>query len=110
MQNPTEVVTLADAMDAVGRRGFTEHFTLANGRLRAATNGATFSADQVTIVEYHRFEGISDPDDMSILYAIETSSGVRGTLTDAFGVYSDPRVGAFVKDVAIRRDAWRYAA
>jgi hypothetical protein len=36
---------------------------------------------------------------MSILCAIETDSGLRGTLVDAFGVYSDPIVGAFLHDV-----------
>ena len=40
---------------------------------------------------------------MSIVYAIETRSGIRGTLVDAFGVYADPRIGAFVKEVALRR-------
>ena len=73
-------------------------------------NGALFAPHQVAILEYHRFEGVSDPDDMAILYAIETSTGVRGTLTDAFCVYADPHVGAFVKDVAVSREAWRYAA
>jgi hypothetical protein len=36
---------------------------------------------------------------MSIVYAIETRNGVRGTLADAFGVYADPRVGAFIRTV-----------
>jgi hypothetical protein len=39
---------------------------------------------------------------MSIIYALETVSGIRGTLADAFGVYADPFVGAFVRDVAVR--------
>ena len=34
-----------------------------------------------------------------ILYAIETRSGLRGTLTDAFGVYSDPTVAVFIEEV-----------
>ena len=50
---------------------------------------------------YYRFEGTSDPDDMAIAYAIETKSGVRGILVDAFGVYSDPRTSAVLKDVPI---------
>ena len=52
----------------------------------------TFSADQVVILEEHRFEGVSDPDDMAILYGLETRGGLRGTLADAFGVYADPLV------------------
>lgn len=105
MQDPTEISTLAGVMDEVGRRGFTEHFTPLDGAVRAASSGTRFSADQLTIAEYYRFEGISDPDDMSILYAIETRSGVRGTLVDAFGVYSDPRVGDFIGAVKVRRTA-----
>ncbi|PYN92148.1 MAG: hypothetical protein DMD91_32775 [Candidatus Rokuibacteriota bacterium] len=70
-----------------------------NGRLRAVDADKTFAADQVVIAEHHRFEGVSDPDDMAILYGIETRSGIRGTLTDAFGVYSDPMVGAFIEGV-----------
>lgn len=98
-----EPATLASVMDDLTAQGFTEHFTALDGRLRAVASGKTFSADQITIAEFHRFEGISDPDDMSILYAIETRSGVRGTLADAFGVYADPQVGAFMRDVALRR-------
>jgi hypothetical protein len=49
-----------------------------------------------------RFEGISDPDDMAIVYALEARSGIRGTLVDAFGVYSDPRVGALMRQVPFR--------
>jgi len=46
------------------------------------------------IREFHRFEGISDPDDMAIVYALESTSGVRGTFADAFGVYADPATAA----------------
>jgi hypothetical protein len=102
MQDLGEPATLAGVMDDLARRGFSEHFTVVGGRLRAVEHGKVFPADQVLISEYHRFEGVSDPDDMSILYALETRSGLRGTLADAFGVYSDPLVGAFMKDVAIR--------
>jgi len=99
---PTEVLTLSGVMDDLAQRGFREHFALENGRLRALDSGKTFSPDQVVVSEYYRFEGISDPDDLAILYAIETRSGIRGTLTDAFGVYSDPAVGAFMSKVPVR--------
>ena len=69
----------------------------------ACTAAARFALARSPSRNTHRFEGVSDPDDMSILYAIETRSGVRGTLADAFGAYADPRVGAFLRDVAVRR-------
>jgi hypothetical protein len=99
MPGPSEPATLAGVMDDLRRRGFTEQFKVVGGKLRAVESGKVFGADQVVIAEYHRFEGVSDPDDMAILYGIETRSGIRGTLADAFGVYSDPAVSAFIRDV-----------
>jgi hypothetical protein len=95
--------TLADVMDELDRRGFTEHFMPVSGGLRAINTAKTFPPSQVLIAEYHRFEGVSDPDDMAIVYAIETGNGLRGTLVDAFGVYSDPRLGDVIDDVPIHR-------
>jgi hypothetical protein len=96
---------MVGAINALEGRGYTEHFMLRTGRLRGTDSGKLFAPDQVAIAEFYRFEGVSDPDDMSILYAIETRGGIRGTLTDAFGVYSDPGVGAFMADVALLRPA-----
>ena len=97
-----EATTLAGVMDDLSRRGFTEQFKVVGDRLRALESGKAFAGDQVMISEYHRFEGVSDPDDLSILYAIETRSGLRGTLADAFGVYADPGVSDFMRKVALR--------
>jgi hypothetical protein len=57
------------------------------------------------IREYQRFEGVSNPDDMAIVYAIESLNRVRGSLVDAFGVYSDPAVSTFLPAVPISRDS-----
>ncbi|NNE76232.1 MAG: phosphoribosylpyrophosphate synthetase, partial [Pricia sp.] len=38
--------------------------------------------------EMHRFEGMSSTDDNSILYAISSKDGIKGTLVDAYGVYA----------------------
>ena len=91
--------TLAGVMQKLTGRGFTEQFKAVPEGLRAVRSGHIFAPGEVTIVENYRFEGESDPDDMSIVYAIETRDGVRGTLIDAFGVYADPRVGAFLREV-----------
>lgn len=91
--------TLAEAVEGLRRRGFTANFELLNKRFRAVDSGQTFTADQLTIVEHHRFEGVSDPDDMAVLYAIEANDGTRGTIADAFGPQADPDLGAFLKNV-----------
>ncbi len=98
-------MTLAGVIDDLARRGYGEQFYVAGGRLRGLRAGQTFSPESVVIREHHRFEGVSDPDDMAIVYAIECADGVRGTLADAFGVYADPAVGAVLERIPIRLKA-----
>ena len=96
-------MTLTRAIDDLARAGFGEHFGVDGDALRSFTSGRRYRAAEVVIREFHRFEGVSDPDDMCIVYAIEAQGGARGTLVDAFGVYSDPMVSAFLQKVPIRR-------
>jgi len=100
--NAEAYTTLAGALDELARRGFTERFQVFDGGFASWDGGAIMRPKDLVIREYYRFEGISDPDDMAILYAIESTSGVRGTLADAFGVYSDPATSAVMEDVPIR--------
>jgi len=80
-------------------QGFTESFIMSAEGLKSAESGEVFQPNDLKIVGRHRFEGISDPGDMSILYAVESSSGVKGLVVDAFGTYSDHDLGEFMKNV-----------
>jgi hypothetical protein len=94
--------TLQEALQGLKDRGFTENLELDGQSLRAVGTERRFTADKLTIVEHHRFEGASDPDDMSIVYGIEASDGTRGVVVDAFGVYADPRLSEFLKAVKMK--------
>jgi hypothetical protein len=96
--------TLAEAVQDLKARGYSENFEFLNNAFRALNTGRTFRAEELTIREHHRFEGESDPDDQSVVYAIETRDGTRGVLTDAYGVYASPELGEFLKDVKIREE------
>jgi hypothetical protein len=96
-------LTLAGALQDLARRGFTRNLSVEGNRLRVVETGKTLRPEDVVIREYHRFEGVSDPDDMAIVYAIEAEGGMRGTLVDAYGAYSDPAVSAFLSAVPVRR-------
>lgn len=96
--------TMTEALEGLKQRGFTANFEFLNNTFRAVDGGKTFSPDELTIVEHHRFEGVSDPDDLSVLYALETNDGTRGTIADAFGPYANPDLGAFLKTVKMRED------
>jgi len=80
----------AGVIERLEREGFIEHFVVKDGALRSGS-GATFAPPDVTIRQFGRYEGVSNPSDESVIYAIESRDGVRGTLVDAFGAYADPR-------------------
>jgi hypothetical protein len=94
--------SVATALADLERRGYSEHFAVQGERLRARQDGDLFAPDEIVIREHHRFEGTSDPDDMAVVYALETCTGRRGTLVDAFGAYADPAVAAFVSRIPAR--------
>jgi hypothetical protein len=100
--NTNAYATLTGALDELTRRGFTEGLLVVDGGLRAIGGAETMKPKDLVIREFYRFEGISDPDDTAILYAMESVNGVRGTLADAFGVYADPRTTAVLEDIPIR--------
>ncbi len=58
-----------------------------------------FKPSQVEIKKFFRFEGESSTDDNSILYAIETKTGEKGTLIDSYGAYNDPLLNQFIREV-----------
>ena len=76
------------------RAGFIADFKVDGDALRVTGTTRRYAAEELRIRDYYRFEGTSDPDDMSVIYAVEACDGTRGTLIDAYGSYADPAVGA----------------
>ena len=97
--------TLSSVIERLTDHGFAANFGVVGNRLRAFGTDKSFGAHEVTIRGHERFEGVSDPDDMAIIYAIESLDGTRGSLVDAFGVYSNPAVSAFLQEVPMRIDS-----
>ncbi|MCE3226388.1 MAG: hypothetical protein K0S32_939 [Bacteroidetes bacterium] len=94
-----EMRTLSSCINSLTRNGFEVQFKVVKGGLKSLTTEKVYRPDEVKIVNFFRFEGESDPADSSILYAIETSEGEKGTLNDAYGVYNDTNISAFIKEV-----------
>lgn len=83
--------TLVDALNDLKKRGYTTDFNLAFDQLKCISTGACLAPSQFEITDFYRFEGMTNPDDSSIVYAIEAiDGGMKGTLVSAYGVYSDP--------------------
>ncbi|MBF9223713.1 hypothetical protein [Hymenobacter ruricola] len=101
MQDKEEERSLVNVENKLTKDGFTQDFNVVDGRLQTIGNDSnkSYGPDEVTIVDFYRFEGESNPDDMSILYAIEANDGVRGTISSAYGVYADSDTDEFLKQV-----------
>ena len=82
--------TLSEAIDDLKTRGYDLDFNLAEKCLECPQLEASYPPSEFEVKEVYRFEGISNPDDMSVVYAIESNDGKKGTLVDAYGAYSDP--------------------
>ncbi|QJX46769.1 hypothetical protein HMJ29_07380 [Hymenobacter taeanensis] len=101
MQDKEEERSLVNVERKLSQDGFTADFRVTDGRLHTmdTERDKSYGPNEVTIVDFYRFEGESDPDDMSILYALETTDGVRGTISSAYGTYGDSDALEFLKQV-----------
>ncbi|WP_187263461.1 hypothetical protein [Pontibacter beigongshangensis] len=100
MQDKVEERSLVNVLNRLRKDGCTLDFKVTeDGRLATMDDKKTFTPDQVRIVDFYRFEGESNPDDMSILYVIETTEGIKGTITNSYGPYADERIENFMKQI-----------
>ena len=94
--------TMVEAIEDLNKRGFTANFEFLDQKFRDVDTGRVFDANDLTIVKHYRFEGTSDPDDMSVIYALKSRDGTAGLIADAFGTYANPGLGSFLDKVPIR--------
>lgn len=81
--------TLSEAVTSLQERGYQYDFSLAADRLECAPLNIALHPEDFHVDEVHRFEGMSSTDDNSVVYAITSRDGVKGTLVDAYGVYAE---------------------
>jgi len=91
--------TLVSCLNSLVKSGFETQFKANKSGLKSLSTEKMYKPEQVKVLSFYRFEGESDPADNSIVYAIETSDGERGTLIDAYGPYSDTNVTNFMREV-----------
>jgi hypothetical protein len=81
--------TLTEAIKDLKARGFNLDFNLRETQIECTTTGAKLSPSEFEITEVYRFEGETDPGDEMVLYAIQSKDGLKGTLMNAYGAYSN---------------------
>ena len=96
--------TLTQALDGLRKEGYTEDFNLQSHCLLCTTKDRQLQPSEFNIDKFFRFEGASNPDDNSIVYAISSTDGLKGVLVDAYGVYSDSLNEDMIEKLRISRN------
>lgn len=95
--------TVSEALNDLRQRGYSVDFNREYDCIVCHERQLSLQPNEFTITEVYRFEGPSDPADEAVVYAIESSSGEKGTLVDGFGPSSDTASEAMVRKLAVRR-------
>lgn len=85
--------TVTEATEDLQKKGYTIDFDLVEDGVHSKELKKEWKAGEIEVVEFFRFEGMTNPGDNMILYALECKDGNKGLLLDAYGA-----------DVAISRE------
>jgi len=80
--------SLADALDDLRKRGYETEFEAQSPCLYCSDLDLRLFEDEFHVDEVYRFEENSNPDDSAVVYAISSSTGIKGTIVDGSGVSS----------------------
>jgi hypothetical protein len=81
--------SLVDALEDLKQRGYEADFEAETACLYCGDLDLRLNPEQFNVDEIYRFEGDSNPDDNAVVYAISSTTGVKGTLVDGYGAYSE---------------------
>lgn len=101
MNEHPDFATVTEALAWLEARGYNYDFNLDSDCITYNGGQKRLDPEDFNIDKVLRFEGMTDPGDESIIYAISSESHhVKGILVNAFGVYSDPISDRMVKKLA----------
>jgi len=81
--------TLSEAIEDLKKQGYTYDFNLKSDRVQCVNPASDYLPDTFEIDSVYRFEGMTNPDDNSVLYALSTQDGKKGLMVDAYGAYAE---------------------
>lgn len=86
---PDQMSTLVEVMNKCRERSMDVSFEYTPQGLKDGMEGKNiYQPADLKIIKTYRFEGMSNPDDNSILYIIEANDGTKGFIVDSYGAYS----------------------
>lgn len=103
MEPQERMTTLSQVMAALAKKGVTKEFRMNEDNQMKLDNGEkNYQPNELEIAKTYRFEGMSDPDDNAVLYAVKASDGQVGYLLDSYGAdsnYSGEEFDNFIREI-----------
>ena len=93
--------TSTEAMKSLKKKGYTEDFNLHHEWIECPSLDLRLMPEEFHVDEVHRFEGMTNPDDSEVLYAIRSTKGLKGLLLDAYGAYAASVSADMIKKLRI---------
>jgi hypothetical protein len=93
--------TVIDAVNDLTQRGYCEDFNLKPTCLECSSLNLKLHPEDFNVDEFYRFEGMSNPDDNAIVFAISSKEGVKGVLVDAYGTYAENLTESMVRKLSV---------
>lgn len=92
------VETIAQAVNRLSAAGYADDFRAEAEGLRAVRAGCVHAPETLSVDEVVRFEGMTDPDDEAIVFALRcTPHGTKGTYTTSYGAKMTPSDAEMVR-------------
>ena len=79
--------TISQKINELKDEGYTLNFNKEEDKITDKGENSSYMPEQFNVDKVFRFEGMTNPADNSILYAITTSDNKKGLLVDGYGVY-----------------------
>ena len=89
----------SEIIEKYQKKGFTGNYKVNQNNLVDLDTKINYSPKNVNIVAEHRFEGMSNASDMSILYVLETMDGSKGTVLANYSPSSNLETAEFFKQI-----------
>ena len=92
------MTTVSQVLNNLKAQGYTVDFNLDDNCLVCSENRLKVHPEEFVVDRHYRFEGMSDPDDQAIIYAISSPNHqIKGVLVNGYGIYSNPETDAIIK-------------
>ncbi len=99
------MTTLSEITNMLKERGYTIDFNLKENCIECSGNYLQLFPGDFVVDKHYRFEGISDPADEAIVYAISSSKyNLKGVLINGYGISSEGITDEMIKALDEKKD------